>query len=102
MKHNFHNEIHPTTFNIIFGIHLNISEEICNPSYVFSQRGHCQLTHNGFRYRKDKDSKKGTRWRCSTRPGGHSCKGKAFTYNKNGLEYAKFSCSQSHDHPPHC
>lgn len=93
-----------TSFYIIFEINFNISAEICEPSYsyIVSQRGHCQLTHNGFRYRKDKDSKKGIRWRCaSSRTGGISCKGKAFTYTKNEIEYATFSRSQSHDHQPY-
>lgn len=82
-----------------FWINFNIPEVICEPTYVITTRGNRQLDHNGYRYRKDRDSSKGTRWRCAKfLPGCLSCKGKAYTYNSNGMEYATFS--GSHDHPP--
>lgn len=84
---------------IVFRLIFFISEEVADPTYITSKRGHRQLTHNGFKFTKDKTFGKHIRYRCLYKANArYICKARASTYEKDGIERALFS--GTHNHPP--
>lgn len=79
--------------------HFFLSELITAPTFTISQKGQCQLTHNGFKFKKDKYVKalNGMGWRCGfSFNKRYPCKMKATTYEKDGIQFALFRGVHKH------
>lgn len=90
-------------FQLIINFFSHIStiseSELIKPTFTMTTRGNLKLAHEGYTYVRASSTKDSIRWRCSYSIGArYACLAKAFTYNKNGNESAKFI--GMHCHPP--